>query len=98
MGIVAKEFIENLYVSHRAYRPPQAEPQASPIRDRWQGNGFLAIGLIRTILRELFHGVVIGKYVAMNAAQQRDRNFQNGSKEMIAGLADRRTAHAVTKI
>jgi hypothetical protein len=49
--------------------------------------------MISTIFGQLFDRVVIGEYIAVDASQQWDIDFQDRNKEMIRRFADWPIAH-----
>jgi hypothetical protein len=54
--------------------------------------------VIASILRELFHGIVIGKNIAMDATQQRYGNFQDGNKKMVCRFTNRAFTHSLRNL
>jgi hypothetical protein len=49
--------------------------------------------MITAVFCELLDGVVIRKYIAVNASHQWYRDFQDGYKKVIGGLADLLITH-----
>ena len=45
---------------------------------------------IRSCLGQLFYGFLVSENVAMNTTQERIINFEDGKKQMISRLTDRR--------
>jgi len=50
--------------------------------------GFFAVVSITSVLRKLFHGVVVCEDIAVNASQKRNGNFENRNKEVIGRFAN----------
>src|SRR4051812_41368344 len=72
----------------------QSRPNFSPIRIVRNRNArLIVIDAIASIFCELFDGLVIRENVAVNAAEQGDRYFQNGDEELIGRLPNLPVGH-----
>src|SRR5688572_33313417 len=75
---------------------PKSQPDSPPIRSNRKLRSLdsrLHVGPVASIPGKLLHCVVIGKNIAVNTAQQGNRNFKYRNEKVIRGVTDLSITH-----
>src|SRR5262245_36928807 len=74
--------------TRRSKAASQLDPKPAPVGHDHVHLRRIVFVAVASILGKLLHGIVVSEYIAMNAAQERNGNFQDRNKKVIRGFAD----------